>query len=203
MKKTIFVIMIFLSCTSIFAMGFRDTYWGMSLSDLQKDKNIYYVENDNEDILGKEYQERTRIFDVVTEVSYFLKKDNLKAIGYSLPYNEKIVINLLEKLTEKYEMPTKGVTQGVWNAEQTKEIEEIHKNSKMSKTLLVYDDYTAYMSGGNSVIGEWLAEKKEIEKSSNKGFLYVFNDGNTDIYFMSDFVPDVITVLYTEHEDDF
>lgn len=208
MKKNAVIVIFMISFINVFAMGFRDTYWGMSLSDLQKDKNIYYVENDNENILGTEYKERGRITGISTEISYFLKNDRLKAGGYSLPYSQDKANELLNKLTKKYGDPFQSVSKGIFDKEAFKSSDENRKKElneflKMPPTNATYEDIYFYYHGGGSLFEDWIADKEKIEKTENQGGFYVFNDENTDIYFIAGIFPDVMTVIYTEHEDDF
>lgn len=207
MKKDFIIIVMLVLFTNVFAMGFRDTYWGMPVEVLQQDKNIYLErEEELQNITVKEYQENSMILKQLTQISYIFLSDRLSAIGYSVPYSEEIIKELLPNLTEKYGEPDTLIRFDLYEGIDETQREEIKKHfeeMKISDAFLGFNDIQSCYNGGDSVMGYILNNKDKSLKENSISFVRYISHSNNIYVFVNSIALDKIVVIYTEHEDDF
>lgn len=170
----------------------------MSAEFLQATTDVVKV-NENE------YIEHAFLMGEHTDVSYFLKKDKLKAAGYSITYNKEKIKNLIDKLTEKYGNAKKIINLNFYKEGKSKE--EIKKDfaeskKNMTDTYLLYDDLKGYLNGKKSVTA-FVINNADKGTTNDPIAFVLYENIFTDIYIYVDLLPDKIVVIYAEHEDDF
>lgn len=199
MKKIFILLIVFLQF-EIYGQNFRDTYWGMDIEFLNETKNIIFVNSD-------EYIESAVIANEKTNISYFFDKNKLIATGYSISFSDNALIYLKNSLTKKYGTPKMLLYLDFYKKindvdKKKQEFKEFIKQQNKSEVAIMFDDLKGYNNLLDSLIGHVINNGKKQSTDDPLALIHYITR-NTDIYVISDIIPDKIVVIYAEHEDDF
>lgn len=206
MKKAILIALAFLMTAGIYAQ-YRGTYWGELASELASDKHL--GPGKNHDNYITEFEESARMMGEATQVRYFTQMSKLKYIGYTIDWTEDRESQLIKNLdTGMYKIESLKKIEPVISKAELEQLtpEEKKQLEEFKKEKLTYiwvDDIYIFnaASEGHSVLEEVLNEESNTESEAT--FIKAKYGSSTDIYVLSKYILDTITVIYTEAVQDF
>lgn len=162
--------------------GYRNTYWGESIAQRQKQIPPLNIEDYPKDIYScRLYSEKDIMMGEHTTVYYLFFVDYLKSIGYTITYQTEIERRLISKF--------EGKKYTVYQCQQISD-----ENGEI-ESFLFLEDAAVFEEKGESLTQRLI--KNANDKYKAKLYIIDFNQ-LTRVYIYSNIIPGKITVVYTE-----
>ena len=201
MKRKVLFTLALCFCLSVFAAGYRNTYWGESLTDLVNTSNAKFIMDKYADF--NLCIENARMLGQSTTIYYVIDKGKLAGICYTIDQteeSEEMLDNLFVEKKLKIKKQKKiGFTEEYLEKFKT-EIDKLN----VDLSILLFEDIHNFNLGGDSLIYKNLSvDDKKYQDDYNVRIIKADLNLDTEVHIIIGLYSGKIAVVYTEKPQDF
>jgi uncharacterized membrane protein len=201
MKKQLLLILSLCFCLSGFAAGYRNTYWGESLTELVNSSNARFIMDKYADY--NLCVENARMLGQSTTVYYVISKGKLAGICYTVDQTEEAQ-EMLDDLFSEKKLRIKKHKKIGFVEEYLEKFKTETDKLGFDLSILLFEDVDHYNLGGDSITGEYLrVDDEKYQDNYNVQVIKADYNNDTEVHIYIGLYPGKIAVVYTEKPQDF